>query len=83
METPFGWHVIEARPFDEIADSLTPLYDEQAGELLFAGFLATADIHVDPRYGRWDARRATVVAARERSRDTSRSSGSGLAVTST
>ena len=45
----FGWHVVEALPFEEIADSLTALYDEQAGELMFAGFLASADVTVDPR----------------------------------
>ena len=61
VQTSFGWHVIEARPYDEVSDSLTTLYDESAGSLLFDGFMATADIHVDPRYGRWDGTSASVV----------------------
>jgi hypothetical protein len=62
VQTPFGWHVIEARPFDEVADSIATLFDQSAGALLFEGFLATADIHVDPRYGRWDPLTSSVVA---------------------
>ena len=62
VETQLGWHVVEALPFEEIADSLTALYDEQAGELMFAGFLASADVTVDPRYGRWDGASGTVIA---------------------
>jgi hypothetical protein len=54
IETPNGWEVIVARPYDEIADSLSSLYEDRAGDLLFFGHLATADIDVDPRYGRWD-----------------------------
>jgi peptidyl-prolyl cis-trans isomerase C len=61
-QTSFGWHVIEARPFDEVSDSLTTLYDDSAGALLFNGFMTTADIRVDPRYGRWDGMSATVVS---------------------
>ena len=61
VESSLGWHVIEARPFDEVSDSLTTLYDENAGSLLFDGFMATADIRVDPRYGRWDGTSASVV----------------------
>ena len=41
-------------PYDEIADSLGALYADRAGDLLFFGHLAMADIDVDPRYGRWD-----------------------------
>ena len=62
VETSFGWHVIEARPFDEVAESLTGLFEQSAGELLFGGYLATADVRVDPRYGRWDGLTAAVVA---------------------
>lgn len=63
VETPFGWHVIEARPYDEIADSLNALYaQDSAPELLFAAFVAGTDIRVDPRYGRWDTATNSVVA---------------------
>jgi PPIC-type PPIASE domain len=54
IETPSGWEVVEARPYDDIGDSLGALYGDRAGDLLFFGHLATADIEVDPRYGRWD-----------------------------
>jgi foldase protein PrsA len=62
VQTSFGWHVIEARPYDEIADDLSALFDESAGDLLYAGFLSTADVQVDPRYGRWDGASASVIA---------------------
>jgi hypothetical protein len=61
VQTDFGWHVIEARPYEEVADSLTALYDASAGDLMFQGYLASADITVDPRYGRWNGAAATVV----------------------
>ena len=50
------------RPFDEVAEPLEALFAEQAGELMFAGFLASTDVQVDPRYGRWDPLTSTVVA---------------------
>lgn len=56
-ETDFGWHVIEARPFDEVADSLGAIY----GELQFASYMEDLDVKVDPRYGRWDADSGQVV----------------------
>ena len=62
LETTLGWHVVERRPFDEIAEPLEALFAEQAGELLFAGYLASADVQVDPRYGRWDPLTSAVVA---------------------
>ena len=62
VESSFGWHVIEARPWDEVEESVVALYDQAAGELGFAGYLATADIDVDPRYGRWDPLVQTIVA---------------------
>ncbi len=54
IETESGWEVILARPFEEVADALTTMYADRAGDLLYIGYLATADIQVDPRYGRWD-----------------------------
>jgi parvulin-like peptidyl-prolyl isomerase len=62
IETAAGWEVIVARPFAEVADALTTLYEERAGDLMFLGFLATSDIEVDPRYGRWDPTGFTVTA---------------------
>jgi PPIC-type PPIASE domain len=57
VESSFGWHVILARPFEEVEDSVVAIHGSQ----LFADYLAAADISVDPRYGRWDAERGQVV----------------------
>jgi hypothetical protein len=54
IETEGGWEVIVVRPFAEVADALTTMFADRAGDLLFLGYLATTDIQVDPRYGRWD-----------------------------
>ena len=57
VETSFGWHVILARPFEEVEDSVVAIH----GAELFAEYLAAADVSVDPRYGRWDAESGQVV----------------------
>ncbi|MET0910731.1 MAG: peptidylprolyl isomerase [Ilumatobacteraceae bacterium] len=62
VETSLGWHVLLARPYDEIRDSLAALYEAQAGQMLLGGYLAAVDIRIDPRYGRWDPFAMTVVA---------------------
>lgn len=62
VETSFGWHVIQARPWEEVEESITALYEQAGGDLGFVGYLATADIDVDPRYGRWDPIGRSVVA---------------------
>ena len=61
VQTDFGWHVIEARPYDEVAESLANVYETSGGELLFARYLEDLDVDVDPRYGRWDADEGAVV----------------------
>jgi parvulin-like peptidyl-prolyl isomerase len=62
VETTLGWHVVMRRPYDEVAEPLAALFAEQAGELMFAGYLASTDVQVDPRYGRWDSLTSTVIA---------------------
>jgi peptidyl-prolyl cis-trans isomerase C len=62
LQTTLGWHVVVRRPYDEVAEPLAALFAEQAGELMFAGYLASADVQVDPRYGRWDSLTSAVVA---------------------
>jgi peptidyl-prolyl cis-trans isomerase C len=62
VETEGGWEVIVVRPFAEVADALTTMFADRAGDLLFLGYLATTDIQVDPRYGRWDPLGFTVTA---------------------
>jgi PPIC-type PPIASE domain len=61
VQTSFGWHVIEARPYEEVSESLTALFDQSAGDLLYGGFMVDADVTVDPRYGRWNGAAASVV----------------------
>ena len=51
VQTPFGWHVILARPYDEVA----LVVDSAVGQQLFDEHMATITIEVDPRYGRWDS----------------------------
>ncbi|HEU4841142.1 MAG TPA: peptidylprolyl isomerase, partial [Ilumatobacteraceae bacterium] len=60
-QSQLGWHVVEARPYDEVADSLAALFDASAGDLLFDSALGDIDVDVDPRYGRWDALSRRVV----------------------
>jgi hypothetical protein len=57
-----GWHVVEVRPYEEVADDANALVQQYGGLLLFEGFQTTIDVRVDPRYGRWDAAQGAVVA---------------------
>ena len=57
VQSSFGWHVILARPYSEVEDSVLSIY----GARLFAQYLQTADVTVDPRYGRWDAESGSIV----------------------
>jgi hypothetical protein len=54
VASAFGWHVIEAVPYEDAADSLTALFEQRAGELLYTGFLRSVDVEIDPRYGVWN-----------------------------
>jgi hypothetical protein len=49
-----GWHVVEVRPYEEVADDANALVQQYGGLLLFEGFQSTVDVRVDPRYGRWN-----------------------------
>jgi len=64
VQSQFGYHVILARPFDEVGEDLTELIATAPGDAALTGRLATGDITVDPRYGRWDAARGSVVSLR-------------------
>jgi hypothetical protein len=58
VQTQFGWHIILARPYGEVASAV----DSRVGQELFQEHLSTIAIQVDPRYGRWDADEGAVVA---------------------
>jgi len=62
VKSQFGWHVIVARPYDEVADSLAALLGQAPGEMLLAGYLASARVDVASRYGRWNPAQGAVVA---------------------
>lgn len=62
VQSSFGWHVIYVRPFDEVAQSIEASLAEQAGELLLSGYVATSEVRVASRYGRWDPSTGQVVA---------------------
>jgi parvulin-like peptidyl-prolyl isomerase len=64
VQSRFGYHVILARPFAEVGDDLAELIATAPGDAALSGRLATADITVDPRYGRWDPARGSVVSLR-------------------
>ncbi|MGH9272466.1 MAG: peptidylprolyl isomerase, partial [Ilumatobacteraceae bacterium] len=58
VQTSFGWHVILARPYEEVAAAVDPI----VGQRLLDEHLADVDVQIDPRYGRWDAATGAVVA---------------------
>lgn len=60
IETSFGWHVVEAVPYDEAAESLDALFGQNAGSLLLNGYFRSIDIDVDPRYGVWNRAAQTI-----------------------
>jgi parvulin-like peptidyl-prolyl isomerase len=64
VQSQFGYHVILVRPFDEVGEDLAALVGTAPGDAALSGRLATADITVDPRYGRWDPARGSVVSLR-------------------
>ena len=61
VKTQFGWHVIVARPYDEVADSLAALLLQAPGEMLLGGWLVTQRVDVASRYGRWNPAQGAVV----------------------
>ncbi|MGA0864148.1 MAG: peptidylprolyl isomerase [Ilumatobacteraceae bacterium] len=60
VKSSFGWHVILVHPFDEVATAVGQVLSEGTGNSLLAGWMTTADISVDARYGTWKPARATV-----------------------
>ena len=62
VKSSFGYHVIFIRPFDEVADSVEATINEQPGQYLLSGYLATSKITVASRYGKWDPSVGQIVA---------------------
>jgi len=61
VQSQFGWHVILARPFDEVGSAIDSLYQSDTSPLPVDAYLATADVTVDSRYGTWDRSADAVV----------------------
>ena len=62
VKSSFGWHVIYVRPFTAVAESLSKTLNGSPGEYLLLGTLASADISVASRYGKWNPLSGQVVA---------------------
>jgi len=63
VQSSFGWHVILLAPWDDVKDNVLSLVKAEPGPNLATGWLANADISVDPAYGRWDAATGTIAAS--------------------
>ncbi len=61
VKSSFGYHIILIRPFVEVAADISALLEENAGELLFNGYLATTKIKVDSAYGVWNSARGAII----------------------
>jgi hypothetical protein len=62
VQSSFGWHVILLAPWDEVKESALGIVKAEPGPNLATGWLANADISVDPAYGRWDPATGTIAA---------------------
>lgn len=72
ITTSTGHQILQIAAFDDIASELVGYYadppvspgtgqPQTAGELLLMGYVVTADVSVNPRYGRWDAATVSIV----------------------
>lgn len=61
VKSAFGWHVIYVRPFTSVSDSVSASLAAAAGEYLLLGALASAEVNVASRYGRWNPLSGSVV----------------------
>ncbi len=61
VRTDAGWVVLQQRPYAEVADSLSTLFAQSAGDLLYYGYLIHTDVRIDPRFGTWDPATVSVV----------------------
>ena len=61
VKSSFGWHLIQARPFDEIKDSIVKIFTDNTGAALADALWLNGDIRVDAQFGKWDAPSGTIV----------------------
>jgi len=60
VKTQFGYHVVLSRPYNEIKDSLKKVAGLKPTESNLVGYLANADISINPTYGVWNGATATI-----------------------
>ena len=61
IKSSFGWHLIEARPFSEIKDSLVSIFADNTGAALADALWLNSDVRVNSQFGKWDASSGTIV----------------------
>ena len=61
IKSSFGWHLIQARPFDEVEDSIVKTFTDNTGAALADALWLNGDIRVDSQFGKWDAPSGTIV----------------------
>ena len=62
VKSSFGYHVIYVRPFDDVKLSAVTLMATNPGEFLINGYMATADVKIGSKYGRYSPATGTIVA---------------------
>ena len=62
VKSSFGYHIIYVRPFDDVKLSVTSLMASKPGELLIHGYMATANVKIASKFGRYNPATGTIVA---------------------
>lgn len=60
VKTQFGYHIILNHAYEDIKESLTKVAAEKPSDTNLIGYVATADISVNPTYGVWNGAMFTI-----------------------
>lgn len=61
IKSSFGWHLIEARSYDDVSESLAAIFTDNTGAALADAAMLNSDIRVDSSFGKWDAGSGTII----------------------
>jgi parvulin-like peptidyl-prolyl isomerase len=61
IKSSFGYHLIESRPFDDVKESLSTIFESNTGASLADAALLNSDVRVDSSFGKWDASSGVIV----------------------
>jgi parvulin-like peptidyl-prolyl isomerase len=61
IKSNFGYHLIESRPFDDVKESLSTIFESNTGASLADAALLNSDVRVDSSFGKWDASSGVIV----------------------